>query len=126
MFLTELLPEEKEAFLELAYLIAESDGKQSIYESSIIERYQKEMGLENYSIQGLAFEDILEKFNSDRTKNIVLTELLQLIYSDGIFQDQERESFHQIIEHFGLNPNEFNSFKDWIVKIKELSKLEEQ
>ena len=122
MFLAELQPEEKEAFLELSSLIASIDGKLSIYESSIIEKYQKEMRLEDYAIKGLVLEDILKRFKSERSKNIVLTEILQLIYSDGVFQDQERESVRLIKTYFGFDSNEYGSFKEWIMKIKELEK----
>lgn len=125
MFLAELQPEEKEAFLELASLIASIDGKLSIYESSIIEKYQKEMRLENYAIKGLVLEDILKRFKSERSKNIVLTEILQLIFSDGVFQEQERESVRLIKTYFGFDPNEYGSFKEWIMKIKELEELVE-
>ncbi len=121
MFLAELQPEEKTAFLELAVLIAKIDGNLSIYENSILNRYQKEMELEDYKLKGLAIEDILEIFKSERSKNIVLTELFQLIYSDGVFQNQESQSVSLIKSHFGFDSSEFGSFKDWIDKIKELS-----
>ena len=121
MFLEELQPEEREAFLELADLIAAIDGKLSIFENSILNKYKKEMGLEDYKIKGLVMDDILKIFTSERSKYIVLTELFQLIYSDGVFHDQESESVRLIKSHFGFNSNEFGSFKDWIIKIKELS-----
>lgn len=124
MFLEELQPEEKLAFLELAALIAKIDGKLSIYESSILEKYQKEMGLENYRKKGLGIGDILKIFKNERSKNIVITEIFKLIYSDGVFHDQERESVRLMKEHFGFDSNEYGSFKDWIFKIKELSKNE--
>lgn len=121
MFLAELHTEEREAFLELAYLIAAIDGNRSIFEDSILNKYKKEMDLEDYQLKGLAMEDILKKFKSERSKNIVLAELFQLIYSDGVFHEQESESIRIIKEYFGFNSEEFTSFKDWIDKIKELS-----
>ncbi|MEH7352566.1 hypothetical protein V7150_03200 [Neobacillus drentensis] len=121
MFLEELQLEEREAFLELADLIAAIDGKLSIFENSILNKYKKEMGLEDYKIKGLVMDDILKIFTTERSKYIVLTELFQLIYSDGVFHDQESESVRLIKSHFGFNSNEFGSFKDWIIKIKELS-----
>lgn len=121
MFLAELQPEEKKAFLELAAMIANIDGNLSIFESSILSKFQKEMGLKDYQIEGLAIEDILITFKTERSKNIVLAELLQLIYSDGVFQEKESETIQIIKEHFGFDANEFGSFKDWIEKIKELS-----
>lgn len=121
MFLAELQPKEKEAFLELAVLIANIDGNLSIFENSIIEKYQQEMGLEDYCIRGLSLEEILQNFTQERTKHIVLTELLQLIYADGVLHDHERESVNLIKKHFGFDPNEYDSLKDWISKIQELS-----
>lgn len=121
MFLAELQPEEKRAFLELAAMIANIDGNLSIFESSVLSKFQKEMGLKDYQIEGLAIEDILKTFKTERSKNIVLAELLQLIYSDGVFQEKESETIQIIKEHFGFDANEFGSFKDWIEKIKELS-----
>ena len=66
-------------------------------------------------------EDILKIFKTERTKKIVLTELFQLIYADGVFQNEERDSVILIKAHFGFDSNEFGSFKDWIRIIKELS-----
>lgn len=121
MFLAELQPNEQKAFLELAALIASVDGNISIFENSILKKYQKEMGLEDYKIEGLAIEDILNTFKNDRSKNIVLTELFKLIFADGVFHDHESESIRMIKTHFGFDANEFRNFKDWIEKIKELS-----
>jgi uncharacterized tellurite resistance protein B-like protein len=121
MFLGELQPEERKAFLELAALIAKIDGNLSIFENKTLNRYKKEMGLESYKIEGLAIDEILSVFKNERSKNIVLTELFQLIFSDGVLHAQESESIQLIKTHFGFESSEYASFKDWIVKIKELS-----
>ncbi|MGG1679781.1 hypothetical protein ACIFOT_29295 [Neobacillus sp. NRS-1170] len=121
MFLAELHQEEKEAFLELAHLIATIDGNVSIYEFSILNKYKNETGLEDYQVKALAMEDILKKFKTERARNIVLAELFKLIYSDGVFQNEESETINLIKAHFGFNSSEFGSFKDWVGKIKELS-----
>ncbi|PKR84109.1 hypothetical protein [Heyndrickxia camelliae] len=125
MFLSELKQEEKTAFLELASLIAKIDHKQTIYEDSILNKYKKEMEIDHYKIQGLEMEDILKVFKSERSKNIVLAEILTLIFSDGVFHESERESLQLIKKHFGFKPSEFSSYKDWIDKIRELSSHEE-
>ncbi|NRD77826.1 hypothetical protein HPT25_10440 [Bacillus sp. BRMEA1] len=121
MFLAELQPEEKIAFIELAALIAKADGNVSVFESTVLNKYQKEMGLEDYQIKGLAIDDILNTFQKERSKNIVLTELFQLIFADGVYHDREVEIVQIIKEHFGFDSSEFSDFKDWIDKIKELS-----
>jgi uncharacterized tellurite resistance protein B-like protein len=126
MFLAELHPEEKTAFLELAVLIASIDGNVSIFETSILNKYQKELDLDDYKPTGMSLGDILNSFKSERSKTIVLTELFQLIYSDGVFHDQESKFVQLIKEHFGFESDEFGSFKDWIDKIRELSLTKEK
>ncbi|WHZ05516.1 hypothetical protein QNH48_13175 [Neobacillus sp. YX16] len=121
MFLTKLQQEEKEAFLELAYLMATIDGKFSVFENPVIVKYQKEMELEDYKIKGLAIDDILKVFKEERSKHIVLIEILRIVYSDGIVHENEQNSIRLIKEHFGFDPNKYASFKDWIVGIKELA-----
>ncbi|MCM3766717.1 hypothetical protein [Neobacillus niacini] len=121
MFLAELNQEEQQAFLELAEIIASIDGNLSIFENTILSKYKKEVGMEDYKIKGLAIEEILNVFKTERSQNIVLAELLKLIYSDGVFHNQESESIRLIKEHFGFNPEEYGSFKDWIEKIRRLS-----
>jgi len=126
MFLEELHPEEKTAFLELAVLIASIDGKVSIFETSILNKYQKELDLDDFKPTGMALGDILKSFKSERSKNIVLTELFQLIYSDGVFHEQESKFVQLIKEHFGFESEEFGSFKEWIDKIRDLSLTKEK
>jgi tellurite resistance protein len=125
MFLTKLQQEEKEAFLELAYLMATIDGKFSVFENPVIVKYQREMDLEDYKIKGLAIDDILKVFKEERSKHIVLIEILRIVYSDGIVHENEQDSIRLIKEHFGFDPNKYASFKDWIVGIKELANYPE-
>lgn len=121
MFLTKLQQEEKEAFLELAYLMATIDGKFSVFENPVIGKYQQEMDLEDYKIKGLAINDILKVFKEERSKHIVLIEILRIVYSDGIVHENEQNSIRLIKEHFGFDANKYATFKDWIVGIKELA-----
>lgn len=125
MFLTKLQQEEKEAFLELAYLMANVDGKFSVFENPVIAKYQEEMELKDYKIKGLAIDDILKVFKEERSKHIVLTEILRLVYSDGIIHETELESITLIKEHFGFDKDKFANFKDWIEGIKELANYPE-
>lgn len=125
MFLTELQKEEKEAFLELALLMAKVDGNISVYEHPVIVKYQKEMDLGDYSFKGMAIDEILNVFKNERSKNIVLTEILQLVYSDGIVHEKEKESIRLIKDHFGFDSTKYNNFKDWVLGIKELANYPE-
>ena len=125
MFLAKLQQEEKEAFLELAVLMAKVDGYLSIFENPIIVKYQQEMDLEDYTIKGVAIDEILKVFKDERSKNIVLTEILRLVYSDGIVHEKEKESIRLIKEHFGFDSNKYDNFKDWILGIKELANYPE-
>ncbi|MEH7177623.1 hypothetical protein [Neobacillus vireti] len=125
MFLAQLQQEEKEAFLELAVLIAKVDGNYSIFENPVIKKYQKEMELGDYSVRGLDIDDILKIFKNERSKNIVLIEILRLVYSDGIVHEKEKESIRFIKEHFGFDSNKYGSFKEWIIGIKQFANYPE-
>lgn len=122
LFLDQLQPEEKIAFFELAHLLASADGVLAVKEELILEEYRHELQInDDYAIRNLSIEEILQAFQSERSKNVALTELFRLIFSDGIYQDEERKSVQLIKTHFGFDPHQFQSFKDWVFKIKELS-----
>lgn len=122
MFLDQLQPDEKIAFLELAYLLASADGILAVKEELILEEYRHELQIdEKYKIRHLSIEEILKAFQSERSKNVALTELFRLIFSDGVYQDEERNSVQLIKTYFGFDPHQFQSFKDWVLKIRELS-----
>ena len=67
----------------------------------------------------------LKVFKNERSKNIVLTEILQLVYSDGIVHEKEKESIQLIKDHFGFDSTKYNNFKDWVLGIKELANYPE-
>ncbi len=122
MFLSELEPKERVAFLELAHKVANLDGHLTPAKEVLLLEYATEMNIEDYKVQYLSLDDILPYFSSERSKHIALTELLRLIFSDGVLHNAERKSVELIKKHFQFDPNEYTSFKDWVVKIKELSK----
>jgi len=123
MFLTELLPQEKKAFLELAHLVASIDGAMTTSEEVFLEDYKREMQLEEeYSIQNWSIERILMEFQSERSKQIALTEILGIVFTDGILSNEERKSIELIKKHFGYQRDQFESYRDWIESIKELSR----
>lgn len=122
MFLNQLQPEEKIAFFELAHLLASADGILALREELILDEYRQELQIDpDYQIRHLSMDEILQAFQSERSKNVALTELFRLIFSDGVYQDEERRSVQLIKTYFGFDPHHFQSFKDWIWKIKELS-----
>lgn len=120
MFLFELQGQEKIAFLELAYRIASVDGYLTPAKEILLEEYAAEMYIEDYKIQNMPIEEALSQFQSERSKHIALIELLKLVFSDGVYRPGERKSIQLIKEYFKFDPNEYNSFRDWITKIKEL------
>ncbi|MEW9668569.1 hypothetical protein [Ammoniphilus sp. 3BR4] len=120
LFLFELNFEEKIAFLELAHRIASVDDCLTPAKEILLEEYAAEMYIEEYKIQHMPMEEALSYFQSERSKHIALIELLRLIFSDGVYRPGERKSIQLIKEYFKFDPNEYNSFRDWITKIKEL------
>ena len=105
MFLNRLSEEEKKSFLQLAHYIARSDGNFTKEEKIIIDQYCIEMQIENIDFNEVRFDiyDVLGKFKSDKSKKIVLLEIMVLIYADDFFHENERKVLEKMIEVFDLN-----------------------
>ncbi|RXT06463.1 hypothetical protein EIZ39_15450 [Ammoniphilus sp. CFH 90114] len=100
--------------------MASVDGCLTPAKEIILEEYATEMNIEDYQLQHLLMEEALAYFGCERSKHIALTELLRLIFADGVYRTGERNSVELIKKYFDMDANEYNSFRDWIAKIKEL------
>jgi uncharacterized tellurite resistance protein B-like protein len=115
MFLNKLQTKEKEAFLELANYVANSDNELSKEEEKIIEKYSIEMQIEPVKFDKDSFDiyTTLSKFQSDRSKKIVLLEILALIYADDFIHEEERIVLEKMMQEFDINPNLVVIYKEW-------------
>jgi tellurite resistance protein len=122
MFLHELNKEEKAAFLELAHLVAISNGIIDENEQKMLDTYEREMGL-NFKIQNLedlSLEGIIPAFKSEKSKKIVFLEAIAIAFADGIYDEDEKKLLQELKIEFGISKEEYEEFKGWITKVNSL------
>jgi len=115
MLLMQLKNNEKFAFLNLAYYIANIDGEFESEEKSIIQEYCAEMGIDNVvcDLEKFNLESTLDKILSMRSKKIVLLELMILIHSDNKLHRFEQSVIDKIASHFSVSQNQLNIYSQW-------------
>ncbi|MDF1874623.1 tellurite resistance TerB family protein [Sulfurimonas sp. SAG-AH-194-I05] len=115
MLLMQLKNNEKFAFLNLAYYIANIDGEFEQEEKNTIEEYCAEMGIENvaYNEDMFSLEDTLKQISSLKSKKIVLMELMILIHSDDKFHRFEQGIIEKIADNFYISKNQLVIYSQW-------------
>jgi tellurite resistance protein len=122
MFLNKLEDNEKVAFLTLAHHIARSDGDFSENEQNVIATYCMEMQIEdiNYNEDSFNLTKILSEIKSDENQKILLLEIMALIYSDGLHQE-EQKILNIIIEHYNISEALSIVYSEWSKSILSIS-----
>ena len=123
MFLNRLSAEEKNAFLVLAHHVARSDADFSAEERIIIAKYCMEMqidDIDDYDAAPFDLEQILDQFETGSHRNIVLLELMALVYADGRLAQQESLLLDRFVDHCHMNPNLSIIYKEWAKNILSL------
>lgn len=116
MLLMKLQAREKFAFLQLAHYLARIDNDFGKSEEEIILEYCDEMGIENidsFDMTNFSLDDILRNFKSEKSKRIVILELMILIHIDNNFNINEQILMDQISQNFGINVNDVNDYSQW-------------
>ena len=123
MFLNRLNAVEKSAFLALAHHVARSDAEFSSEERIIIAKYCMEMqidDIDDYDDDTFELEQILNRFDTGSHRNIVLLELMTLVYADGRLAQQESLVIDRFVAHCYMNPNLSVIYKEWAKNILSL------
>lgn len=123
MFLNRLSTDEKNAFLELAHHVARSDAAFSSEEQLVITKYCMEMqidDLDDYDDTAFELEPVLDRFATTSHRNIVLLELMVLVYADGRLAEQESLTIDRFVEHCNMNPNLSIVYREWAKNILSL------
>ena len=116
MLLMKLQSKEKFSFLQLAHYLARVDNKYGEKEEEIILEYCTEMGIENldsFDMENFNLDNILKDFKSERSKRIVVLELMILIHIDHSFNINEQILMEKISNSFGLNIEDVNDYSQW-------------
>lgn len=105
MYLKELKVEEKQAFLLLAYSIAQADGIYSDEEQILMSAYANECGIPFKKPDNpIEFQDVLSSLDdsSERTKRIILLELIAMALVDTKYEE-EKAIIEKIANSFGIS-----------------------
>ncbi len=116
MLLMKLQAREKFAFLQLAHYLARIDNDFGKSEEEIILEYCAEMGIENldsFDVKNFSLEDTLKNFKSERSKKIVILELMILIHIDRSFNINEQILIDKISQNFGLELENLDDYSQW-------------
>ena len=115
MLLSKLKNEEKFAFLNLAYYIANIDGEFDKEEIEIINEYCLEMGIDNikYDLSNFNLEDVLSKIKSIKSQKILILEIMILIHSDDKFHRFEQKVIDKIANYYKVSQKDINLYSQW-------------
>jgi len=115
MFLNKLTNEEKIGFLELSHHIARSDNDFSESQKSIIDKYCMEMQIDDieYDEENFDIYNSLGKIKNQKSRKIVILEIMVLIYSDNFLHEEERKVLEKMLEEFDLSYNLSIVYTEW-------------
>ncbi len=129
MLLMKLQSREKFSFLQLAHYLARVDNKYGEKEEEIILEYCTEMGIENldsFDFDNFSLDNILKDFKSEKSKRIVILELMILIHIDHIFNINEKKLIQKISDSFGIDISDVNDYSQWgksVAMLYEVAKI---
>ncbi|MDQ0057911.1 tellurite resistance TerB family protein [Paenibacillus harenae] len=115
--------EHKEAFLELAHVVANADGFVNRREKEYLRTYLSEMDMQPYKLQTIKarpLADIIGDLKDEPTKNIFFAEILLLIFADGDYNDEEKQIVRDMQKLFGFSDETYEVFKDWVIRVDQL------
>ena len=129
MLLMKLEAREKFAFLQLAHYLARVDNNFGKEEEEVILEYCDEMGIENidsFDMDSFNLEATLNNFKSQRSRKIVVLELMILVHIDSVFNINEQILIEKISQNFGISTKDLNDFSSWgksVAKLYEIPKV---
>ena len=129
MLLMKLESREKFAFLQLAHYLARVDNSFGKEEEEVILEYCDEMGIENidsFDMESFNLEATLNNFKSQRSRKIVVLELMILVHIDSVFNINEQILIEKISQNFGIETKDLNDFSSWgksVAKLYEVAKV---
>ena len=114
MFLHELSPEQRSAFLVLARQIIDADERLTLPEVESLDRLYAESGVGTETADAPnAAGDLNLLFPSPRQRAVVLIELLQLGYADGVLHPREETAIQRIAARMEIDQGLWSSLLDW-------------
>lgn len=121
MFLKELNNDEKRAFANLIYNLAEIDKKIAKNEKKLIKEYLKELEIKEDGFSKLSYTEIMYVLtkSSERVKKIIYFELLGLALVDGNYEEKEIDYLDKVAGELGITRVNKISFANFFYKFKD-------
>ncbi len=116
-------------FYNLAHYLARVDNNFGKEEEEVILEYCDEMGIENidsFDMDSFNLEATLNNFKSQRSRKIVVLELMILVHIDSVFNINEQILIEKISQNFGISTKDLNDFSSWgksVAKLYEVAKV---
>ncbi|KAB3534501.1 TerB family tellurite resistance protein [Alkaliphilus pronyensis] len=123
MFVNTLTKNEKKAFLEIAHIIAKSNGYVDEKEQALLDQYAHEMYIideDVYQLQNISLEEVLANIESEQSKRVIFLESIALAFADGIYHEEQRNIIKQIKDTFGFSDEIYKEYKQWVIDISKL------
>ena len=109
MYLALLNEKEKNLFLDFAQFLSASDGNIGVEEVEMLKAYCAEMNISTqFKKSSKSVENIIEEINSvsdDRSKKIIIFELIGLALSDSCYDESEKRLITEAIQIFDMDEN---------------------
>ena len=114
MFLNELSPEQRSAFLVLAREVIQADERLTLLEVESLDKLYAEsgMGVENAAAPNAA-GDLNLLFPTSRQRAVVLIELLLVAYADGTLHPREESAIQRIAARLEIDQGMWSHLLDW-------------
>ncbi|TYP72456.1 TerB family tellurite resistance protein [Paenibacillus methanolicus] len=112
----------KEAFLDLAHLVAEADGCVNRKEQGFISGIMAELDWrEPYAVKkDRQLADIVGSLDNEQVKNVFFAEMLLLMFADGDYNDEEKLVVSELRRLFGYTDEAYATFRDWVIRMDQL------
>lgn len=123
MFLHELSSDQRSAFLILARQVIDADHRLAIQEVERLDRLYTEAGLEPETAEAaIAVDDLQTVFASERSRVVVILDLLLVGYADGDLHANEEAAIRAIGARLGLDAGVWEHALDWARRHHQLVK----
>lgn len=123
MFLNELSPEQRRALHVLARQVIDADDRLTLLEVERLDEIYEESGVgpEMASAPNAA-GDLNLLFPTERTRSVVVLELLLVAYADGRLHPREEAAIQQIAARLQIDQGLWSHIHDWAGRYAELAR----
>lgn len=114
MFLHELSPEQRRAFLVLARQVIDADHRLAIQEVERLDRLYLEAGLEaEHADAPNGVADLNHLFPTERARVVVVVDLLLVAYADGRLDPRETDAIRRVAAQLQVDAGTWETALDW-------------